>query len=79
MDEADHGIFARYIELVIAGHEKRAEKKDGTKGSILPLSAQLRQQLRVPHINRAGFEIVCDIIEILRHSLKRLCHLRLMR
>jgi len=30
------------------------------------------------HVDRAGFQIACDILEILRHSVQHLGHVRLM-
>ena len=43
-----------------------------------PIAAKLRHQLRMPHINRAVFEIAGDVLEILRHPLQHLLDVMLM-
>jgi hypothetical protein len=43
-----------------------------------PVAAKSRQQLGVAHVDRAGFGIVGDLLEIFRHTLQHLGP-RLMR
>ena len=53
-------------------------KASPPKRSKLPVPAQLRQQLGMAHVDRAVFEIAGGILEILRHSVQHLGHVRLV-